>query len=118
MLLKALFLSSLARLLRILQYVLQTLYITFPMANHPSAVKRVRANAAKRLRNRYQHKTARTFLKKLLQSKTKAEAEGLYPQASRLLDKLAPKKCHPSEQSSTPKVATDTICTSTRELKS
>ena len=59
------------------------------MANHPSAVKRVRANAAKRLRNRYQHKTARTFLKKLLQSKTKAEAEGLYPQASRLLDKLA-----------------------------
>lgn len=34
------------------------------MANHKSAIKRIRANAAKRLRNRYQAKTTRNAIKK------------------------------------------------------
>ncbi|WP_373497517.1 30S ribosomal protein S20, partial [Aquiflexum sp.] len=38
------------------------------MANHKSALKRIRANEAKRLRNRYQHKTTRTFIKRLKSS--------------------------------------------------
>ena len=33
------------------------------MANHKSAIKRIRANAAKRDLNRYQHKTARNIVK-------------------------------------------------------
>lgn len=33
------------------------------MANHKSAIKRIRANAAKRLRNRYQAKTTRNAIK-------------------------------------------------------
>jgi small subunit ribosomal protein S20 len=38
------------------------------MANHKSAIKRTRSNEAKRLRNRYQAKTVRTFLKKETQN--------------------------------------------------
>lgn len=36
-----------------------------PMANHKSSLKRIRANRAKYLRNRYQMKTTRTFIKRL-----------------------------------------------------
>ena len=36
------------------------------MANHKSAEKRIRANETKRVRNRYQAKTTRTQIKKLL----------------------------------------------------
>ncbi|MFA4980536.1 MAG: 30S ribosomal protein S20, partial [Sphingobacterium sp.] len=32
------------------------------MANHKSAIKRIRANATKRLRNRYQAKTTRNAI--------------------------------------------------------
>ncbi|MCR9226887.1 MAG: 30S ribosomal protein S20, partial [Flavobacteriaceae bacterium] len=35
------------------------------MANHKSALKRIRNSETKRLRNRYQHKTARNAMKKL-----------------------------------------------------
>jgi small subunit ribosomal protein S20 len=59
------------------------------MANHKSAEKRIRANEAKRVRNRYQHKTTRTFLKKLKASTVKSEAETLYKQVSSMIDKLA-----------------------------
>ena len=41
------------------------------MANHKSALKRIRSNDAKRLRNRYQAKTTRTFIKRLKGSKIK-----------------------------------------------
>ncbi|HZJ19739.1 MAG TPA: 30S ribosomal protein S20, partial [Pricia sp.] len=33
------------------------------MANHKSALKRIRRNEAVRLRNRYQHKTTRNAIK-------------------------------------------------------
>ena len=39
------------------------------MANHKSAIKRTRANEAKRQRNRYQAKTVRTLIKKETEAK-------------------------------------------------
>ncbi len=59
------------------------------MAHHKSAQKRIRSNEAKRLRNRYQHKTARTFVRRLLSTKEQAEAEKLFVQVTSMLDKLA-----------------------------
>ncbi len=61
------------------------------MANHKSAKTRIRNNAAKRLRNRYQAKTTRTLAKKLRTSTVKSEAEALLKEVSALLDKLAKK---------------------------
>ena len=59
------------------------------MANHKSALKRIRANEAKRLRNRYQLVTSRTFVKRLLATKTKTEGVALLPKVVAMLDKLA-----------------------------
>ncbi len=61
------------------------------MANHKSALKRIRANEAKRLRNRYQLKTTRTFVKRLRNTTDKAEAQALFPKVSSMLDRLAKK---------------------------
>lgn len=61
------------------------------MANHKSALKRIRTNETKRLRNRYQHKTTRTAIKKLKEQEDKAEAEKLLPSVFSMLDKLAKK---------------------------
>ena len=61
------------------------------MANHKSAVKRIRSNEAKRLRNRYQLKTTRTFIKRLKATKDKKEAQELFDKVSSMLDKLAKK---------------------------
>ena len=61
------------------------------MANHKSAIKRIRANEAKRDLNRYQHKTARTIVKNIRKSTTKVEAESMLKTAFTALDKLAKK---------------------------
>ncbi|WP_421872549.1 30S ribosomal protein S20 [Marinoscillum sp.] len=61
------------------------------MANHKSALKRIRSNEAKRLRNRYQHKTARTYIKRLRETTDKAEAEKLLQEVTAMVDKLAKK---------------------------
>ncbi|MBO9637721.1 30S ribosomal protein S20 [Siphonobacter aquaeclarae] len=61
------------------------------MANHKSALKRIRANETKRLRNRFQHKTTRTFIKKLRETSDKATAQDLYKKVASMLDKLAKK---------------------------
>jgi small subunit ribosomal protein S20 len=61
------------------------------MANHKSALKRIRANAAKRLRNRYQAKTTRTFIKRLRGAASKEEAVALLPKVTSMLDRLAKK---------------------------
>jgi small subunit ribosomal protein S20 len=61
------------------------------MANHKSALKRIRANNAKRLRNRYQAKSTRTFIKKLRGTTDKTEAQTLYKTVSSMLDRLAKK---------------------------
>ncbi len=59
------------------------------MANHSSAKKRIRNNATKRLRNRYQAKTTRTLAKRLRESTVKSEAAALLIEVSSMLDKLA-----------------------------
>ena len=59
------------------------------MANHKSALKRIKSNEAKRLRNRYQHKTTRTFIKRLRNTTDKAEAQELLKTVTSMLDKLA-----------------------------
>ncbi len=59
------------------------------MANHKSALKRIRSNEAKRLRNRYQHKTTRTYIKRLRNTSDKAEAQELLKTVIGMLDKLA-----------------------------
>ena len=61
------------------------------MANHKSAEKRIRANETKRVRNRYQGKTARTQIKKLLTTTKKDEAQALLKEVSAMIDKLAKK---------------------------
>jgi small subunit ribosomal protein S20 len=61
------------------------------MANHKSAIKRIRANERKRLRNRFQLKTTRTFIKKLRATKEKGVAQELLKKVSAMLDRLARK---------------------------
>ena len=59
------------------------------MANHKSALKRIRRNEAVRLRNRYQHKTTRNAIKKLRTETDKKKAEALLPSVISMIDKLA-----------------------------
>jgi small subunit ribosomal protein S20 len=59
------------------------------MANHKSAQKRIRSNDAKRLRNKYQHKTTRNAVRKLRDTSDKKEAVTLLPRVVAMLDKLA-----------------------------
>jgi len=61
------------------------------MANHKSALKRIRSNETKKSLNKLQHKTTRNAIKKLKDAKTKKEAQKLYPGVASLLDKLAKK---------------------------
>lgn len=59
------------------------------MANHKSALKRVRSNETKRLRNKYQHKTVRNAVRSLRALTDRKEAETLLPGVVSMLDKLA-----------------------------
>ena len=61
------------------------------MANHKSALKRIRRNEAVRLRNRYQPKTVRNAIKKLRNEEDKKAAEALLPTVVGMIDKLAKK---------------------------
>ena len=61
------------------------------MANHKSALKRIRSNDAKRLRNRYQAKTTRTFIKRLKALTDKKEAQEMLKTVVSMIDKLAKK---------------------------
>ena len=61
------------------------------MANHKSAIKRIRSNEAKAEKNRYQAKTTRTFIKKLKTTTDKTEAQELFKKVSSMIDKLAKK---------------------------
>ncbi len=59
------------------------------MANHKSALKRVRSDEAKKERNKYQHKTTRNAIRDLRATTDKKEAEKQYPKVVAMLDKLA-----------------------------
>ena len=61
------------------------------MANHKSALKRIRQSEKRRLRNRYYHKTARTAVKVLRNEENKAVAAEQLPKVISLLDKLVKK---------------------------
>ena len=59
------------------------------MANHKSALKRIRQNRVTRLRNRYYTTTTRGFIKKLRKTTDKKEAEDLYQKVTSMLDRLS-----------------------------
>ena len=59
------------------------------MANHKSALKRIRNSEVKRLRNRYQHKTTRNAMKKFVETTDKKEAEKMFSGVISMIDKLA-----------------------------
>lgn len=61
------------------------------MANHKSSIKRIRANATKRLRNRYQARSTRNAIKRLRSSNSKTEASDLLKKVTSMLDRLAKK---------------------------
>jgi small subunit ribosomal protein S20 len=63
----------------------------FVMANHKSAIKRIRSNEAKRVLNRYQHKSTRTAIKKLRDTTDKSAAQELLKKVTSMLDRLAKK---------------------------
>ena len=58
------------------------------MANHKSALKRIRRNEAVKLRNKVQHKATRNAIKKLKDLSAKKEATKLLPSVVSMLDKL------------------------------
>jgi small subunit ribosomal protein S20 len=62
------------------------------MANHKSALKRIRQTASRRLRNRYYAKTARNAVRRLRAMTDKTEAQAAYVKVSGMLDRLASKK--------------------------
>jgi small subunit ribosomal protein S20 len=59
------------------------------MANHKSALKRIRQNNKKRLHNKYYHKTTRNAIKRLRDTTEKAAALEALPSVVSMVDKLA-----------------------------
>jgi len=59
------------------------------MANHKSAIKRIKSNDTKRIRNKYQHKTTRNAIRKLRSTTDKKEAEELLPSVASMIQRLA-----------------------------
>jgi len=61
------------------------------MANHKSALKRIRQSETRRLRNRFHHKSTRTAIKKLRNEEDKKTAEEQFPKVVSMIDRLAKK---------------------------
>ncbi len=61
------------------------------MANHKSALKRIRQNEKKRVHNRYYAKTTRSAIKKLRNETDKEEAVKRHSSVISMIDKLAKK---------------------------
>jgi small subunit ribosomal protein S20 len=59
------------------------------MANHKSALKRIRSSQTRRLRNRYYSKTMRNAVRDFVAMKDKKEAEVNFPKIVSMIDKLA-----------------------------
>ena len=58
------------------------------MANHKSAIKRIRSGETKKVRNKYQHKSTKSFIKKLQQETKKTTVKKTLPKAVSMIDKL------------------------------
>lgn len=61
------------------------------MANHKSALKRIRTSEKKRVMNRYQHKTTRNAIKAIRMATEKGEATEKLSAVISMIDKLAKK---------------------------
>lgn len=61
------------------------------MANHKSALKRIRQNKKANALNQYQHKSARTMVKKLKNTTDHAEASQLLKDVYTRIDRLTKK---------------------------
>ena len=61
------------------------------MANHKSALKRIRSNEKRRVLNKYQHKTTRNAIKAIRLATVKADAAAKLPIVISMIDKLAKK---------------------------
>jgi len=61
------------------------------MANHRSALKRIRQSEKKRVNNKYYGRSMRGALKEIRSKTKKEEAEEMFPKVSSMLDKLAKK---------------------------
>lgn len=61
------------------------------MANHKSALKRIRQNVKRRELNGYFHKTTRNAVRKMRGLSDKKEATEMLPKVEAMLDKLAKK---------------------------
>jgi small subunit ribosomal protein S20 len=61
------------------------------MANHKSALKRIRQNEKRRMHNKYYAKTTRNAIKELRNETDKEEAVKKYPEVSSMIDRLAKK---------------------------
>ncbi|MDG1821886.1 MAG: 30S ribosomal protein S20 [Flavobacteriaceae bacterium] len=59
------------------------------MANHKSALKRIRSNETKRQRNRFQHKTTRNAIRDFKEVSDKKAAAKQFPLLVSMIDKLA-----------------------------
>jgi len=59
------------------------------MANHKSALKRIRSNNAKRLRNKLQHKSTRNAIRDLRLETDKKAAESSLAKVVGMIDKLS-----------------------------
>ena len=59
------------------------------MANHKSAIKRIRQNAVKRVHNRFYHKSTRNAVKELRGTTDKKVAGEMLPKVTSMLDRLA-----------------------------
>lgn len=59
------------------------------MAHHKSALKRIRSDRAKRLRNRYYHKTMRNALREMRELEDKKKVEEGLPKLFSMIDRLA-----------------------------
>lgn len=61
------------------------------MANHKSALKRIRTSEKKRVLNKYQHKTTRNAIKAIRMATEKGEATDKLSAVISMIDKLAKK---------------------------
>lgn len=62
------------------------------MANHPSALKRIRQNESLKMHNRFYTKTMRNAVRKFRALTDKKEAEEQLPKLHTMIDKLAKRK--------------------------
>ena len=58
------------------------------MANHKSALKRIRQTETRRLLNKYKNKTTRNAVRDLRETTDKKEATAMLPKVSAMIDKL------------------------------